>query len=215
MIHSLNSTIFVYFTSIFKEFIMINFSKILILILSIQFCSAQNTDIDWLKKINNNRNKNLDKPLNGLSNTVYPASFVLPLGELGIAYAKRDKQLRANAIHSTVSLIGSMGTTYILKKTIQKPRPYETYLYIQNYYYDDDSTFPSGHTTAAFSTATSLTLHYPKWYVAVPAYLYAGAIGYSRMHLGMHYPSDVAMGAGIGIASAFVTHKLQKWIKKR
>jgi membrane-associated phospholipid phosphatase len=180
--------------------------QILILGLTLTYCSAQNTDIDWLKKINTNRNKDLDKPFYGISRTVYPVSFALPLGELSIALIRRDKQMRNNAIHSTASLIGSMGTTYLLKKIVQ---------YIQNYYYDNDSAFPSGHTTAAFSTATSLTLHYPKWYVAVPAYLYAGTIGYSRMHLGMHYPSDVAMGAGIGIASAFVTHKLQKWITKK
>jgi membrane-associated phospholipid phosphatase len=187
----------------------------ILFLFSIQLCTAQNTDIDWLKKINPNRNKNLDKGFYTLSQTTYPVSLALPIGEWSIAFIKRDKQMRANAIHSTVSLVGSLGTTYILKKTINKQRPYDKYLYIQNYYTDDDSAFPSGHTTAAFSTATSLTLHYPKWYVAVPAYLYAGSVGYSRMHLGMHYPSDVAMGAGIGIASAFVTHKLQKWINKK
>jgi membrane-associated phospholipid phosphatase len=53
---------------------------------------------------------------------------------------------------------------------------------------------------------------YPKWYVIVPSYSWAVAVGYSRMHMGMHYPSDVLMGAIIGTASSFLSFKVQKWI---
>ena len=48
-----------------------------------------------------------------------------------------------------------------------------------------------------------------------PAYLWAGAIGYSRMQLGMHYPSDVLAGAVIGAGSAFIAYKGQQWLLKR
>jgi undecaprenyl-diphosphatase len=64
----------------------------------------------------------------------------------------------------------------------------------------------------AFSTATSLTLQYKKWYVAVPAYFWAANVGYSRMYLGEHYPSDVFAGAAVGAGSAVLAHWLVKKI---
>jgi len=53
---------------------------------------------------------------------------------------------------------------------------------------------------------------YPKWYVIVPAYSWAAFIGYSRMHLGMHYPFDVLAGAIIGTGISLVSFKVQRWI---
>lgn len=179
------------------------------------YCTAQNFDIDLLQDINQNRNSGNDKLFNGISKATYPTSFALPVFELGIGIIKKDRKLQQNALFTTASLIGAMGTTYILKKVINRPRPYEKYPFIEHYYTDTDSAFPSGHTSAAFSTATSLSLHYRKWYVVVPAYAWASAIGYSRMHLGMHYPSDVAAGALIGAGSAFVNYKIQHWINKK
>ncbi|MFN3849232.1 MAG: phosphatase PAP2 family protein [Spirosomataceae bacterium] len=179
------------------------------------YCTAQNFDIDLLQDINQNRNSGNDKFFNGISRTTYPASLALPVFELGVGLIKKDRKLQQNALFTTTSLIGAMGTTYILKKVINRPRPYEKYPFIEHYYTDTDSAFPSGHTSAAFSMATSLSLHYRKWYVVVPAYAWASAVGYSRMHLGMHYPSDVAAGALIGAGSAFVNYKIQQWINKK
>ena len=71
-------------------------------------------------------------------------------------------------------------------------------------------SFPSGHTSSAFATATSLSLAYPEWYVIVPSFAYAGTVAYSRMHLGVHYPSDVAAGALIGAGCAYLTFKVNK-----
>ena len=53
-----------------------------------------------------------------------------------------------------------------------------------------------------------------KWYVAIPAYLWAGTVAYSRMYLGQHYPSDVLAAAVIGAASSYVTRWLTKKIFK-
>ncbi len=64
------------------------------------------------------------------------------------------------------------------------------------------TSFPSGHSAAAFAFATGASAELPVLRpVLVPL---AGAVAYSRVHTGVHYPSDVAGGIGIGIASGLL-----------
>ncbi len=105
--------------------------------------------------------------------------------------------------------------TSAMKLSIKRDRPFKTYPEIEKESSAGSYSFPSGHTTSAFVTATSLSLAFPKWYVIVPSYAWAGAVGYSRMHLGVHYPSDVAAGAIIGAGSAFLTYKINKWLSQK
>jgi membrane-associated phospholipid phosphatase len=61
------------------------------------------------------------------------------------------------------------------------------------------TSFPSGHSAAAFAFVTGACAELPELAPAlVPL---AGAVAYSRVHIGVHYPSDVAVGVGIGIGS--------------
>ncbi|MEV5437488.1 phosphatase PAP2 family protein [Streptomyces sp. NPDC052682] len=64
------------------------------------------------------------------------------------------------------------------------------------------ASFPSGHTASAVAFATAVGVVLPP--AAVPLGALAGAVGYSRVHTGVHYPGDVAAGAVLGIASATV-----------
>ena len=67
------------------------------------------------------------------------------------------------------------------------------------------SSFPSGHSASAFAFATAASIEMPLlWPLLYPL---AGAVAYSRVHTGVHYPSDVAAGAVIGVGSAALVHR--------
>jgi membrane-associated phospholipid phosphatase len=70
------------------------------------------------------------------------------------------------------------------------------------------TSFPSGHSAAAFAFATGACAELP---ALAPALVpLAGAVAYSRVHTGVHYPSDVAAGVGIGIGSGLLTAR-SRW----
>ena len=58
------------------------------------------------------------------------------------------------------------------------------------------SSFPSGHAASAFAFSYAVGRHLP--ILAIPIRLLAGAVAYSRVHLGVHYPADVAVGSIVG-----------------
>lgn len=189
---------------------------ILVLLLALSYdVHAQNTDINLLRNINGTRGSNTDAVMNGITQSTYTLAFATPATQLIVGYIRHDKQTIQNGWQTVSSLGTTVVLAYGLKYAINRSRPYETYKDIVPYHYDTDPSFPSGHTSIAFANATSLSLQYPKWYVIAPAYLWAGAIGYSRLQLGMHYPSDVLAGAIIGAGSAFIAYKGQQWLWKR
>lgn len=133
-----------------------------------------------------------------------------------VGHVTHNKELKLKSYKTGVSLLVAGAISSTLKVTIQRERPFVTYPDIIYQKTEVGSySFPSGHTNFAFATATSLTLAFPKWYVIVPAYSYAAAVGYSRMYLGVHYPSDVLAGALIGAGSSLLTWKAQKWLNKK
>jgi undecaprenyl-diphosphatase len=62
------------------------------------------------------------------------------------------------------------------------------------------SSFPSGHAASAFAFSYAVGRHLPE--LAVVIRLLAGAVAYSRVHTGVHYPADVAVGSMIGAGIA-------------
>ena len=173
---------------------------------------AQNWDINTVKKVN-------DWNIHGLSRGLSHSGVILPVGvptAMGIyALIKKDQPLLKDAIYIGTSVIEALGLTYGLKYTIDRQRPYENYPGIIHPIEPEDSpSFPSGHTTAAFSLATSLSITYPKWYVIAPSAVWACGVGLARINQGVHYPSDVLTGAAIGVGCAFVNVYVNRWLNK-
>ncbi len=188
---------------------------ILILFVFPAFLFSQNVDINVLRDINLNRNRHLDNAFIGITNSASPITFGTPVVMFGLSLLTKDSLTRQKSIYIGATVLTSAIFTTILKYSINRPRPFTTYPDIEKLSDGGSPSFPSGHTSDAFSLATSLSIAYPKWYVIAPSFAWAGAVGYSRMDLGVHYPSDVLAGAILGSASAFLCYKCNQWLNSK
>jgi membrane-associated phospholipid phosphatase len=176
--------------------------------------SAQNIDYVLLKDINNSYTTSGGKIQSVFSNSVTPIMIGVPAGILAYSLFKKDSIARQKFYTIVSSELFSGIITTSLKLAFKRERPFTTYPNDIFKHSDAGSySFPSGHTSAAFSLATSVSLEFPKWYVIAPTMLWAGTVGYSRMYLGVHYPSDVLVGAIIGAGTSYLCYKANKWIR--
>jgi membrane-associated phospholipid phosphatase len=177
---------------------------------------SQNADINLLKSINKNETDFKNKYLELNASSVTPLSIAAPAGMAIAGFILHNKKLKQDALYTGAAFIASTIITRATKAIVNRPRPFTKYPFIAKR--DDESgglSFPSGHTSAAFCTATSLSIRYRKWYVIAPAYIFAASVGWARMYQGVHYPSDVLAGALVGSASAWLGYKAQKWITNK
>lgn len=176
---------------------------------------SQDIDIDILKKINIERNKKLDNTFNFFSNSVYILSPSIPIGLFLSGYILEEDSLLQSGFNMGVSIFSVTATSLLLKNITKKQRPYDKYSTIDNVIIEKNYSMPSSHTAIAFSTATYISLYYPKWYIIIPSYLWATTVAYSRLHLGVHYPSDVIVGAIIGSGISYLSYRIQKYINEK
>ncbi len=176
---------------------------------------AQNLDIDILKQINSPVQPG-DNSMRFVSNSLNVVFAGVPLGMLATGIAKHDHELILKAYETGGAIVIAEGITFSLKHLSHRERPYIAHPELfTGKSSETDYSFPSGHTSIAFATATSVSLAFPKWYVIIPSFTYASLVGYSRMYLGVHYPSDVFGGAIIGAGSSILTWKLNKLLNKK
>jgi undecaprenyl-diphosphatase len=138
-----------------------------------------------------------------ISNTNDYVNVAIPAGLLVAGIIDHNPDMRQNALYVVTSTATTFLLNTLIKKLVKRPRPFISNVHLTAVYQPSSTSFPSGHTSSAFSSATALVRAYPKWYVIAPAFLWSGAVGYSRMYLGVHYPSDVTAGALLGAGTAF------------
>lgn len=162
-----------------------------------------NLDIRILTAIYENRNPLFDSIFITITNSAAVIAFGVPLVLLIIALSRKNAVLRREALMIVVSVAISAVAANLLKYAVDLPRPFEIYPFIVKLSSGGSPSFPSGHTADAFAFAAAMGLVYRKWFLTFPCFLWASFVGYSRMNLGVHFPSDVLAGAIIGIASAY------------
>lgn len=68
-----------------------------------------------------------------------------------------------------------------------------------------DSSMPSGHMAANLGLVTLYLYFYRKWWVWVFSGLFVLLLVFSRLHNGMHYPSDIIVGSALGVGYGFLS----------
>ena len=90
-----------------------------------------------------------------------------------------------------------------IKYAVGRDRPYEKTSRF-------NSSFPSGHSAAAFAVSSVIASEYPR--LKIPAYVLAGVVAFSRVYLGKHYPSDAIAGSAIGYGIGKLVYAKRKTI---
>lgn len=131
---------------------------------------------------------------------------------IGILLLLNNKYRKAGL----VLLVGLLLTTIlgegIIKNIVQRPRAFITYPDINIIIQPPASfSFPSGHTGSSFAAAFIIAYYNKKF--GILAFILAALIGFSRLYLFVHYPSDVLAGMLLGTVSAMITLKITKNIK--
>lgn len=167
-------------------------------------------DINLLKAINLGRNTSLDQLLIYITHSAALLAYGIPIILLLLSLLKRNIEQQKNALYILMAVLLCAAIASIFKYSIDRPRPFTTYTFLQNITDGGSPSFPSGHTCDAFAFAAAISLVYRKWFVVIPVFLWAFTVGYSRMALGVHYPSDVAGGILIGCTSALLSYEVKK-----
>jgi undecaprenyl-diphosphatase len=174
--------------------------QMLVLAAALAVPPIQEPDIRVLRTVNGFHTPALDVAARVFSNEVLLVALPPATG-----YALARDWGTPLRVAGAEALGGALGLG--LKFAFDRPRPYVTYPDLRLPLGPDHfGSFPSGHAAVSFAGATALALDQPA--AAVPAYLWAGLVCYSRMYNGVHYPSDLLGGALVGVGSAYLVHAL-------
>jgi membrane-associated phospholipid phosphatase len=132
----------------------------------------------------------------GVENAGSVIRTLIPAVAYGTTFYLHDADGRSQFYKSFFT---NLAVTYALKNTVDKTRPDGS----------DEESFPSGHTSVAFQGAAFIHKRYGIKY-AIPAYLGATFVAWSRVESDNHYTVDVLAGAAIGVVSSLIFTKPYK-----
>ena len=148
--------------------------------------------------------------------------FITSLGDGGIIWIVATlvllipKKTRKVGLMSAAALLGSLIiNNHIIKNLVQRPRPFVTFTDIQILIpTPSEFSFPSGHTASSFAAAAVFYRFLPKQ-LGIPAVVLAGLIGFSRLYVGVHYPTDVLAGMLMGVLLSYMAEFVVNFCGKK
>ena len=148
--------------------------------------------------------------------------FITSLGNGGMIWIVATivllipKKTRKAGIMSAAALLGSLIiNNNIVKNIVQRPRPFVTFTDLQIIIpTPSEFSFPSGHTSSSFAAAAVFYRHLPRK-IGLPSVILAGLIGFSRLYVGVHYPTDVIAGVIMGILLSYLAEYLVDLFAKK
>lgn len=171
------------------------------------------------------RNRTLDHTASGIRTLGDPGALILSVGAYTAGRITHHPTLADVGLHATEAAVVSGIATGVIKQLVGRARPYV----VSNYdatvfkplrWESGYSSFPSGHTTAAFATAAAVSAELSRSDFArthrvvvrvVTPMLYgtASLVGLSRMYHNAHWGSDVVAGAGLGTLAGHMVVRMQ------
>jgi membrane-associated phospholipid phosphatase len=131
---------------------------------------------------------------------------------LGLASRRGIRWTSALVLLTAIVTFAADSASFGVKDLVHRTRPFVAHPQIHPLYVVHSSSFPAGHAATAFAGATLLTYVAPRlWPLFVTV---AVAVGFSRVYVGDHYPTDVLAGAAIGIAVAGVAIVLLRLLER-
>lgn len=141
-------------------------------------------------------------------------SLFTKLGDAGILFIALSLAMllykptrKAGLVALAAMVLGLLVTNITIKPLVERARPWTVLPITPLVTEKDPNSFPSGHTCAAFAAGLSWARALPWKWGRIAAVAAAVCMGLSRLYVGVHYPSDVLVGAVIGSLCAWAAWK--------
>lgn len=161
-------------------------------------------DVDAYRTIAGTNTPALDEPLRRLSTAAnYSRLSMAAAAGLALLGGRRGRRAALAGVASVA--LASAAVNLGAKLLTRRERPDRVgHGVIEDRHVDmpTSTSFPSGHSAAAFAFATGVRHEWPV--ASIPLYLLAATVAYSRVHTGVHYPGDVLVGSAMGVGAAAV-----------
>lgn len=171
-------------------------------------------DIRLFREINNRQTEDYGL-VEFVDQTSLPLFVSLPAGLLLWGVLADNRTVLDTGVLTLSAQTLTLGVTTAGKAVVDRPRPFEVLreVKVKRLSSTSGSSFPSGHASHAFAIATMFALR-AKPLVYIPAFLWAGYVGYARIYVGVHYPSDVLGGMVTGIVLSLAVYHYRESILK-